>query len=467
MEIQEIYDDLKQTFGKYLEFEKGRDVIITSTLLNYEFNKKDLEINTIINKLTDEEISIYITINNNKLPTEYTFIFKEYDLYKDCIANLLNNVDYLEEKVDLLNECIENYKDIKINIKLQDFNIESEYLRTIFNKDKIDIITLFFLPIVYYKYSGRNSRLFENINKFISSQIDIKNIKPKDQININNFYIMIRSMTIDELKELARYHNEDKKSFDKIRMSQDKPDIIKDFESVTTNEEKLNLYNKYINKLIDKLFLKSKDLINGTSNKEKIQTINTFDNGYEFYITGFQWEVKTSILIDKGINKKCTCGIFKSGGECYHLFAISLYWYNQKGVNTFPFEYEPESIDTKSLNVFEDKPIIEFQNYHIYKSVKGYNLKFYWFGEYTGTKIVECESESEMFEDLKEKVYDLITKKVKSEHKIRYMISDKYDILKKLVYDDKYYKKFKKLYIENFNKDFSEPIDLFYELGGE
>lgn len=418
------------------------------------------EIKAILLLEIENNESIYIVIypNNTKYQISYikdSIIYEIININEETlphfIKNFNSNIPIIENYINLIPNIDEN-KAFKLSSFTKKFDKQ-------YNELQVTKMKLFFLIF----FITRNQRDIELAIKYITE-------KETDDYK-NKLKMLLYSMNIDEIKNIITDYNQDKiHRTEKIRSSQTKEQMIKELLLTLDSNEVSYYYEKYKKEFSNKLLQKSILFINGQDKKERIVNIIEKPNFIMFEIKGFSWDVSTKLeIINNEITESCSCGIFKSGGICIHLYSIYIYKYiTDKTFQTLvlPFELELNKDIIKNVVLFDTKPDIVFKDklYNIYVSKSGYHLKYEWFAEFSGVKVLTFNSKEEMEETLKEKVFEYMTK-YKKEGIIRYIVNDNYGIVNLILSDKNYISKFKKILIEKMGyKDDEITLKLIEEL---
>ncbi|MCP4761806.1 MAG: hypothetical protein GY870_08490 [archaeon] len=115
----------------------------------------------------------------------------------------------------------------------------------------------------------------------------------------NRFEMLLLSMNANLIKEIAREYNIGKSRDVKIKLSQNKSDLIEELNNILTTQEKKIFYNKYEPNFTKELVSSTVSLITGEDKREKIKNIvkMSVGKGYIIEIKGFQWEETASVKI--------------------------------------------------------------------------------------------------------------------------------------------------------------------------
>lgn len=279
---------------------------------------------------------------------------------------------------------------------------------------------------------------------------------PKSEIKIeseNSFETLIRSSTIEEMKEIISLYN------DNLTNADLKAEPLKGFSGLKKNDL-VEFIIKSIPKKVQSQIYKQralefgKQLINNAlgliAGEDKLESIQSTvilsgGKGFRLNFKGQNWTHESSVEIEENkIKRSCNCKVGAINGVCDHQMAIFLMLLlkNRIKISDLPFPVEIDwfgSIQTRlnqiaSQGLFKEEPnIVLEEDYNIYINDNFVTLE--WGGDFSG-KTTKDLTGQDIHEWMANKVAEIIVRKIKvttKEGKPIKILVDNYGIIKDIM----------------------------------
>jgi hypothetical protein len=270
------------------------------------------------------------------------------------------------------------------------------------------------------------------------------------------FSIFLKSLTVSKIKEVINKVNSKEKKV-KGYSALKKDDLIKLIDETLEKNEKNRIYQEFEKNFVENLLLNALSLISGEHKVERIQNavIIAGGNGYNVWFSSKYGSLKASLqIIDRSIDRGCTCVIGKNGGLCLHQTAIYLMLIGKKIIfpDSLPFKVEKGFFDSiqrrldllAAQSLFKEDPAIMLEGeYKIYINDELVTLE--WGGDYAGKSTKDLSNENNGVDVwITNKVVDLILKDIKvraGTGKPTEILLDNYNIISKIMNNPSYVEK--------------------------
>ncbi|MFX0070350.1 MAG: toll/interleukin-1 receptor domain-containing protein [Candidatus Hermodarchaeota archaeon] len=302
-----------------------------------------------------------------------------------------------------------------------------------------------------------------------------KKKKKKSNNALSKFKLFLETMTVTKIKELIDYYNEtyviNGPKNEKLKgfSAYKKAKLVDFIDSSLTDNEKEDLYRKFEPEIVKSLISDALSLISGEHKVEEIYNASLLPGGkgYRTWFKGKYGSNKAHVeLVNDSINKSCTCNLGKIGGICSHQMAIYLMLLSKKTIDLDDFPFEVDKHWFKSIqkrldllaaqSLFKEEPAIMFSNgYSIF--INGDLVTLKWTGDFPGKKTIDLSEENEDADNwISDKVVDITLKPIKiktKEGEPNKIIIDSYDIITKIMDQDKLVNKILKKFSKLDNPD--------------
>lgn len=271
--------------------------------------------------------------------------------------------------------------------------------------------------------------------------------------NENSFESLIRSSTIEEMKEIILNYNDDLANIDfkseplKGYSGLKKQELVEYIINAIPKSVQSQIYKQRALEFGKQLIIKALGLITGEDKLESIQSTVVISGGKGFKLNfkGQNWTHESSVEIEKSkLKRSCNCKVGSIDGVCDHQMAIYLMLLLKNKITTsdLPFPVDLtwfSSIQTRlnqiaSQGLFKEEPnIVLEEDYNIYINENFVTLE--WGGKFSG-KTTKDLTGQDIHEWMANKVAEVIVRKIKvntKEGKPIKILIDNYGVIKEIM----------------------------------